>query len=126
MKLSNSSIDGYFKHIIGFPPVVIDQTNVRISEVIKRNRAGEQILGHINMQYDFDYKDKANYDSINPFNALGFDLDDVIVVAKDNNKAVLDLQNNLGEINSQLAQLDKSKDTVPAPSSSSQESPKNE
>lgn len=117
MKLSNISIDGKFKAITDFPPVVVDQTNFRISDVIKRNRAGEQVLGHTNMQYDFDYKDKANYDTINPFNALGFDLDDVIVVAKDNNKAVLDLQNNLGEISSQIAKLDKSKDTTPPASS---------
>lgn len=110
MKVANSDIDALYPLNIDFPPVVIDQTNFRISDVIKRNRAGEQVLGHTNLQYDFDYKDTANFDKINPFNTLGMDLDDILQVAKDNNAAVIDLQNKLGEFD---ARLDTSKDVKP-------------
>lgn len=118
-KLSNADIDALYPLNIKFPPVQIDQTNFRISDVIKRNRAGEQVLGHTNLQYDFDYKDQANFEKVNPFNTLGMDLDDILQVAKDNNSAVLDLQNKLGEFD---ARLDTSKDVVSNVQSNSQPS----
>ena len=66
------------KGITGFPAVVVDQTNCRISEVIKRNLAGEQVMGNNNQSYDYTNESK-DYDpeKVNPFNDMGFDLDDV-------------------------------------------------
>lgn len=93
------------KGIIGFPKVVVDQTNFRISDIIKRNLAGEQVMGNQNLSYDYQNGSKE-YDpeKLNPFNDIGFDLDDVIRLAKSNGQQVTDLQNRLGELKQQLDQ----------------------
>lgn len=95
-----------------FPKVVVDQTNFRISDIIKRNLAGEQILGVKNLSYDFESSDQEpDFETVNPFNGLDFDLDDLITFANVNQRKIADLQNRLGEIK---ADLDKSKKEVPA------------
>lgn len=95
----------YKEGITDFPSVVVDQTNVRISDIIKRNLAGEQVLGNQNLSYDYT-SENQNYDpeKVNPFNDIGFNLDDVIVLAQKNGQQVTDLQNRLGELKRQLDQ----------------------
>lgn len=99
MKLSNVDIIAIDKPIKDFPAVTVDQRNYRISEIIRRNLAGEQVLGNNNLSYDYTNADQ-NYDpeKINPFNKPGFDLDDVIVLARENGQRVTDLQNQYGEL----------------------------
>ena len=120
MKLANCDINKVCPLEIKFPPVVVDQTNFRISEIIKRNKAGEQVLGDKNMQYDFDYRDEANFEKVNPLADFGFDLDDVIHLADKNAVKVTDLQNRLGELK---LDLDTSKEDEPktTPQASPQE-----
>lgn len=90
--------------ITGFPPVVVDQSNFHISDIIRRNLAGEQVMGNTNLQYDFESAEGADYDRVNPFVDMGFDLDDVIRLANENGKRVTDLQNRQGELKQQLDQ----------------------
>ena len=87
------------KGIKGYPAVVVDQTNFRISDIIKRNLAGEQVMGNQNLGYDYTNETK-DYDpeKVNPFNDMGFDLDNVIRLAKENGQQVSDLQNRQGEL----------------------------
>lgn len=97
----------YKEGITDFPAVVVDQTNVRISDIIKRNLAGEQVMGNQNLSYDYTSENQS-YDpeKVNPFNDIGFNLDDVILLAEKNGQQVTALQNRLGEIK---RELDKSK-----------------
>lgn len=95
------------KVITGFPPVVVDQTNFRISDIIKRNLAGEQVMGHQDLSYDYENTSKdPDFDNVNPFSDMGFNLDDVILLANKTSKQVTDLQNKQGELK---AELDKAK-----------------
>lgn len=68
MKLSNLDIVKNDKKISDFPPVVVDQTNVRISDIIRRNLAGEQVLGTTKLQFDYlgSEVENASFD-VNPF-----------------------------------------------------------
>lgn len=98
---------------IDFPPVIVDQTNCRISDIIRKNQAGEQVMGVKNLQFDYRFDDKnADFEKVNPFSGLNFDLDDVITLAERTGHAVTDLQNRQGEIK---AQLDKAKSEEPTP-----------
>lgn len=93
--------------IKGFPKVTVDQTNFRISDVIKRNLAGEQVLGNKNLSFDYEDSSKVpDFEKVNPFSDMGFDLDDVISLAHKTGQQVSDLQNRQGEIK---AALDKAK-----------------
>lgn len=97
----------HIEKITDFPKVSVDQTNFRISDIIKRNLAGEQVLGNQNLQYDYESSSKEpDFDNVNPFSDMGFDLDDVIRLARINGQKVTDLQNRQGEIK---AALDKAK-----------------
>lgn len=89
-----------------FPKVVVDQTNYHIGDIIRRNLAGEQVLGNQNLAYDYELSDKTPSDKVNPFSDMGFDLDDVIRVAKENGLTIAEMQNRIGEFK---AELDKSK-----------------
>lgn len=89
-----------------FPKVVVDQTNYHIGDIIRRNLAGEQVLGNQNLAYDFELSDKNPSDRVNPFSDMGFDLDDVIRVARENGLSIAEMQNRIGEFK---AELDKSK-----------------
>lgn len=115
--------------IKGFPKVTVDQTNFRISQVIKRNLAGEQVMGNNNLQFDFEDGSKSpDYDKVNPFSDMGFDLDDVIALAHSNGQQVSELQNRQGELKQALDQAkqeeaDKNKPVstpAPAPAPSSE------
>lgn len=89
--------------ISDFPPVVVDQTNARIGDVIRRSLSGEQILGNNNLS--FDYRSDSlnpNYEKVNPFNDMGFDLDDVILLARKNGQQVQELLNKQSEIKASL------------------------
>ena len=111
--MTNQAISELKYDIEKFPPVVVEQTNFRISEIIKRNQAGQQVLGVKNLQ--FDYKSDAKnppFDYVNPFNDIGFNLDDVIRLAERKGQEVTDLQNRFGELKQEL---DKSKQTDPEP-----------
>lgn len=102
-----------------FPAVVVDQSNFHISDIIKRNLAGEQVMGNTNLQYDFESVDAADYDRVNPFADMGFDLDDVIRLANENGQRVTDLQNRQGELKQQLDKAlseEAAKNATPQPS----------
>lgn len=93
--------------ITDFPKVTVDQTNFRISDIIKRNLAGEQVMGNQNLQYDYESTSQApDFETVNPFSDMGFNLDDVIFLANKNGQRVTDLQNRQGELK---AALDKAK-----------------
>ena len=86
-----------------FPKVTVDQTNFRISDIIKRNLAGEQVMGNNNLSYDYENTSKSpDFDTVNPFSDMGFDLDDVIRLAHINGQKVTDLQNRQGELKQAL------------------------
>lgn len=113
-KLTNVQILEKFKPSVKFPPVVVEQTNFRISDIIRKNQAGQQVLGVKNLQFDYHNGEKnPDFEKVNPFNNMGFDLDDVITLAERNGRAVTDLQNRLGELQAQ--NLDKSKDSDESP-----------
>lgn len=107
MKLKNEEISALYAPKTVYPPVVVEQTNCRISEIIRRNQAGQQVLGQKNLQFDYhgDTKNKDCY-TVNPFSDIGFNLDDVILLAERKGREVTELQNRLGELK---ADLDKSK-----------------
>lgn len=109
-KITNKAIVERFKEPgVKYPPVVVEQTNFHISDIIRKNQAGQQVLGVKNLQFDFHNGDKnPDFEKVNPFSDMGFDLDDVIQLAERNGRAVTDLQNRLGELQAQT--LDKSKD----------------
>lgn len=97
---------------IDFPPVIVDQTNCRISDIIRKNQAGEQVMGVKNLQFDYRFDDKnADFEKVNPFSGLNFDLDDVITLAERTGQAVTDLQNRQGELK---AQIDQARSEEPA------------
>lgn len=102
-----------------FPPVVVDQTNFRISDIIKRNLAGEQVMGNQNLNYDYtNESQKYDPEKVNPFNDLGFNLDDVIMLAEKTGQQVVELQNRQGELQRALDQakkIEQEKKTVEAP-----------
>ena len=52
-KISNLDIVKNDVKIGNFPPVAVEQTNVRISDIIRRNLAGEQVLGTTKLAYDY-------------------------------------------------------------------------
>lgn len=106
--------------ICDFPQVVVDQSNFRVGDIIRRNLAGEQVLGQNNLQYDFN-PDKPDFDKLNPFNDMGFNLDDVIMLAHRNGQQVTDLQNRLGELKQELDQS-KQTDKEKTPTSGDQPS----
>lgn len=110
-KITNQAIVNRWKEPgVNYPPVIVEQTNFRISDIIRKNQAGQQVLGVKNLQFDFHAGDKnPDFETVNPFNNMGFDLDDVITLAERNGRAVTDLQNRLGEL--KVQQLDNSKDT---------------
>lgn len=106
-KLTNSDIVSLNEPLSNFPAVKVDQRNFRISEIIRRNQAGEQVMGDNHMVFDFSSSDNnPDLEKVNPFNDIGFDLDDVIKLANSNGKRVTDLQNYAGELK---AALDKAK-----------------
>lgn len=109
MKLKNEEISAKFVPQTIYPAVVVEQTNCRISEIIRRNQAGQQVLGQKNLQFDYhgDTKNKDCY-TVNPFSDIGFNLDDVIILAERKGREVTELENRLGELK---ADLDKSKNT---------------
>lgn len=106
--------------IKGFPKVTVDQTNFRISDIIKRNLAGEQVLGNNNLNFDYEDASKvADFERVNPFSDIGFDLDDVIRLAHQTSRQVTDLQNRQGELKQSLdkamqEEADKAKNAAPA------------
>lgn len=126
MKLFDSlDLAAKVEGIKGYPKVVVDQTNFRIGDIIKRNLAGEQVMGNQNLNYDYT-NESQNYDpeKVNPFNDIGFDLDDVVVLAKSNGIQVTELQNRAGELKSELdkaKQVEKEKINPQAPVEKSQE-----
>lgn len=105
-KLSNADIVKNGNPIVIFPKVVVDQTNVRISDMIRRNLAGEQVFGNNNLAFDYtgDQDPKAGI-KVNPFNNMGFDLDDVIKLANDNGKTIQELQDRKGSLDAEKAKL---------------------
>lgn len=106
-KLTNMDIVSKDEALSNFPAVKVDQRNFRISEIIRRNQAGEQVMGDNHMVFDFTSSDKnPDLEKVNPFNDIGFDLDDVIKLAQRNGQRVTDLQNYAGELK---AALDKAK-----------------
>lgn len=119
-KISNEKICELYAPNVKYPAVIVEQTNFRISDIIRKNQAGQQVLGVKNLQFDYHNGDKnINFEKVNPFSDMGFDLDDIIVLAERNGKTVTELQNKMGEIR---ADLDKAKNTdvdeINVPSSS--------
>lgn len=105
MKLSNSEIVKNDKKISDFPPVVVDQTNVHISDIIKRNLAGEQVLGTTKLSYDYlGGENEPSSFEVNPFSDPGFDLDDMIVLADKVGMRITDLQDRKGKLDQAIAQ----------------------
>lgn len=101
--------------ITGFPKVTVDQTNFRISDVIKRNLAGEQVMGNKNLSFDYEDSSKnPDYDRVNPFSDMGFDLDDVIRLANETGQRVTDLQNRQGELKQALDKAKKEEEAAAA------------
>lgn len=126
MKLFDSlDLAAKVEGIKGFPKVVVDQTNFRIGDIIKRNLAGEQVMGNQNLNYDYtNESQKYDPEKVNPFNDIGFDLDDVVVLAKSNGIQVTELQNRAGELKSELdkaKQVEKEKINPQAPVEKPQE-----
>lgn len=86
-----------------FPPVVVDQTNARIGDVIRRSLSGEQILGNNNLSFDYRSDSKnPNFERVNPFVDMGFDLDDVIALARRTGQQVSELMNRQSELKASL------------------------
>lgn len=96
-----------------FPKVTVDQTNFRIGDIIKRNLAGEQVMGDTHMSYDYENSsDDPNFDKVNPFSDMGFNLDDVITLAHQTSQQVTDLQNRQGELKASLDKAKKEQEEV--------------
>lgn len=100
-KMSNLTISQQ-KGIKGFPEVAVDQTNVRISDIIRRNLAGEQVLGTTKLAYDYLGTEQFTSMDVNPFNTMDFDLDDSIRLADKVGATISDLTSEQTKINSQL------------------------
>lgn len=105
-KISNAEIVKNGSPSVKFPKVVVDQTNVRISDLIRRNLAGEQVFGNTHLAFDYSGEEdpKAGI-KVNPFNNIGFDLDDVIKLANENGKTIQDLQDRKGALDVEKAKL---------------------
>lgn len=104
MKLSNREIVKNDKLLRDFPPVAVEQTNYRISDIIRRNLAGEQVSGTTKIAFDFLGDEKNVNAKVNPFSRMGFDLDDLIVEAAKVGKTISDLQDEKGRIDKELAE----------------------
>lgn len=102
--ISNLDIVKNDKKISGFPKVAVDQTNVRISDIIRRNLAGEQVLGTTKLAYDYLGTEEFKTMDVNPFNNPGFDLDDLVILAERVGVSISDLQNRKGQIDKELAE----------------------
>lgn len=113
-KLSNMAISTMEEGISGFPEVVVDQTNVRISDIIRRNLAGEQVLGTTKLAYDFLGTEEFKNMDVNPFNTLDFDLDDTIRLADKVGMQISDLTSEKAArdkaLQEKLASLKKAKE----------------
>lgn len=107
MKISNIDIVKKDKPIGDFPPVVVEQTNVRISDIIKRNLAGEQVLGTTKLAYDYLGTEEFQTMDVNPFNTMGFDLDDLVLLADKVGKRIDELQDQKGRLDQQKLELEK-------------------
>lgn len=101
-KISNFDIVKNDKKIGNFPVVVVDQTNVRISDIIKRNLAGEQVMGTNKLAFDYMGTEEFTSMKVNPFNTIGFDLDDLIQVASENGLTISDLRDKKGRLDKAL------------------------
>lgn len=101
-KISNFDIVKNDKVITDFPAVVVDQTNVHISDIIRRNLAGEQVLGTTKLAYDYAGTEQHTDMEVNPFNTLGFDLDDTIILADRVGVQIADLQDRSGKLDKDL------------------------
>lgn len=102
MKLSNLDIVKNDKLINDFPEVAVEQTNVRISDIIRRNLAGEQVLGTTKLAYDYLGTEQFTSMEVNPFNRMDFDLDDVILLADRLDTFVNHLQDEKGRLDKEL------------------------
>ncbi len=107
MKLSCIGIVKNDKLIKDFPEVVVDQTNVRISDIIRRNLAGEQVLGTTKLAYDYLGTEQFTSMEVNPFNNIGFDLDDMIVLAEKVGKRIDELQDQKGRLDREKLLIDE-------------------
>lgn len=107
MKISCYDIVKNDKLIGDFPAVVVEQTNVRISDIIKRNLAGEQVLGTTKLAYDYLGTEEFTSMEVNPFNNMGFDLDDMILLADKVGKRIDELQDQKGRLDQQKLELEK-------------------
>lgn len=129
-KLSNMAISQNEKGISGFPEVPVDQTNVRISDIIRRNLAGEQVLGTTKLAYDFLGTEEFMSMEVNPFNTLDFDLDDTIRLADKVGMQISDLTSEKATLDKalqeKLASLKKSKEADAAAQAQKIEEAKNE
>lgn len=102
MKLSNLDIVKNDKLINDFPEVAVEQTNVRISDIIRRNLAGEQVLGTTKLAYDYLGTEQFTSMEVNPFNRMDFDLDDVILLADRLDTQIIHLQDEKGRLDKEL------------------------
>lgn len=102
MKLSNIDIVKNDKLINNFPEVAVEQTNVRISDIIRRNLAGEQVLGTTKLAYDYLGTEQFTSMNVNPFNTIDFDLDDVILLADRLDTQITNLQDEKGRLDKEL------------------------
>lgn len=115
-KIKNSDIVAKCKPFKGFPKVAVDQTNVRISDIIRRNLAGEQVMGTTKLAYDYLGTEEFKDMKVNPFNTLDFDLDDLIRLAAENGRRIDELQTRAGELDAEKAKLlseTRAKETPP-------------
>lgn len=69
--------------------IPVDQvSDTSVASIVRRATSGQPILGDPNQVYD----GAERTDKVNPLNNMGFDLDDLIDVAKDNNKTIEQLK----------------------------------
>ena len=127
-KIKNCDIVAKSKPLKGYPKVAVDQTNVRISDIIRRNLAGEQVMGTTKLAYDYLGNEEFKSMQVNPFNTLDFDLDDLIRLAAENGRTIDELQTRRGEIDAEMARRladAKPKETPPFdPAAPAEPSPK--
>lgn len=107
MKLSNIDIVKNDKKIEDFPAVAVEQTNFRISDIIRRNLAGEQVMGTTKLAYDYLGTEEFTSMEVNPFNNPGFDLDDMILLAEKVGKRIDELQDQKGRLDREKLLLEQ-------------------
>lgn len=92
------------KQLPKYPKTPVDQTNVRISDIIRRNLAGEQVMGNTNIAFDYLGTEEFTSMEVNPFNNPGFDLDDVILLADKVGKTITELQDDKGRLDKEVVE----------------------